>query len=300
MRFVDVTNDVAFRKIFGNEKKSIILISFLNAILELEGERRITQIQFLNPYQLPRIAGEKASIIDVKAQDATGRRFVIEMQLADVNGFAKRVQYYTSKEYASQIDQGEEYELLKPIYFIGILDFDFFKGTHYLCHHLIMDKVTHEHALKDISFYFIELKKFKLAAEELKTLTEKWIYFIKNVGILEAIPANTEDEGLRAAYEGAERHSWSKKELSDYVDANLAIQDAKNRLVAAENKGRAKGMKEGIEKGRKEGIEKGREEGKYEMIKSCLANDMSLALISRIAQLPIEEIEKIKKNIQSE
>ena len=32
MKFVDVTNDLAFRKIFGNENKKEVLISFLNAV----------------------------------------------------------------------------------------------------------------------------------------------------------------------------------------------------------------------------------------------------------------------------
>ena len=41
MKFVDVKNDVAFRKIFGNENKTEIIISFLNAILKLEGDKRI-------------------------------------------------------------------------------------------------------------------------------------------------------------------------------------------------------------------------------------------------------------------
>jgi len=31
MKFVDVKNDIAFRKIFGNENKKEILISFRNA-----------------------------------------------------------------------------------------------------------------------------------------------------------------------------------------------------------------------------------------------------------------------------
>lgn len=35
MKFVDIKNDIAFRKIFGNENKQEILISFLNAVLEL-------------------------------------------------------------------------------------------------------------------------------------------------------------------------------------------------------------------------------------------------------------------------
>ena len=121
MRFVDVKNDVAFRKIFGNEKKTEILISFLNAVLKFEGEKRIVEVSMLNPYQLPRVAGEKASIIDVNAKDGQGRQFVIEMQMADEEGFDKRVQYYTCRDYSMQIKRGQEYPLLKPTFFVGKL-----------------------------------------------------------------------------------------------------------------------------------------------------------------------------------
>ena len=41
MEFADVKNDVAFRKIFANENKKDILISFLNAILGFENKNRI-------------------------------------------------------------------------------------------------------------------------------------------------------------------------------------------------------------------------------------------------------------------
>lgn len=56
MKFVDVKNDIAFRKIFGNEKKKVILISFLNAVLGLEEQDRVKDVTLLNPFQLPRIA----------------------------------------------------------------------------------------------------------------------------------------------------------------------------------------------------------------------------------------------------
>ena len=36
MQFVDPKNDLAFKKIFGNEGKKEILISLLNAILDCE------------------------------------------------------------------------------------------------------------------------------------------------------------------------------------------------------------------------------------------------------------------------
>jgi hypothetical protein len=69
VKFVDVKNDVAFRKIFGNEHKKIILVSFLNAVLDLEGQHRVKDVTLLNPFQLPRLSGEKSSIIDVRATD---------------------------------------------------------------------------------------------------------------------------------------------------------------------------------------------------------------------------------------
>ena len=73
MRFVDVKNDVAFRKIFGDENKKVILISILNAVLGLEGQERVRDVTLLNPFQLPRLVGEKSSIIDVRATDEKGR-----------------------------------------------------------------------------------------------------------------------------------------------------------------------------------------------------------------------------------
>jgi hypothetical protein len=67
MQFADIKNDIAFRKIFGNEQKTAPLISFLNAALQLEGNERVVSVSLANPYQFPRIAGEKATILDVRA-----------------------------------------------------------------------------------------------------------------------------------------------------------------------------------------------------------------------------------------
>jgi len=39
--------------IFGNEEKKEILISFLNAVLDLQGEKEIDDIEMLTPSQLP-------------------------------------------------------------------------------------------------------------------------------------------------------------------------------------------------------------------------------------------------------
>jgi len=113
MRFADVTNDMAFRKIFGNENRKEVLISFLNAILLLENDKKIKNVDILTPYQLPALKGGKVTIVDVKAKDQKGKEYIVEMQVAEVDGFDKRVLYYASKSYSSQIDRSDFYEKFK-------------------------------------------------------------------------------------------------------------------------------------------------------------------------------------------
>jgi len=52
MRFVAIKNDIAFRKIFGNENRKEILISFLNAVLGFTGDRMITSVTILTPFSI--------------------------------------------------------------------------------------------------------------------------------------------------------------------------------------------------------------------------------------------------------
>ena len=261
MKFVDVKNDVAFRKIFGNEKKKVILISFLNAVLGLEGQNRVKEVTLLNPFQLPRIAGEKSSIIDVKATDEKGSTFIVEMQVAEPAGFDKRVLYYTSKDYAGQINIGEEYPKLRPVYFIGVLDFNYFSGKNYLSSHLIVDEETGECVFKDLNFRFIELRKFNKKASELKNIIDKWAYFIKNADELEVMPSDIDDEGLREAYEEAAQHNWSREEYDAYIYAGIREQDERGR------------------------VEKAIENEKYDMILVMNEEGLPLSMIAKITKL---------------
>ncbi|MCC6725238.1 MAG: Rpn family recombination-promoting nuclease/putative transposase [Saprospiraceae bacterium] len=277
MQFVDLKNDIAFRKIFGNEKKSAPLISFLNAALELEGNKKVVSVTLSNPNLFPRIAGEKASILDVRATDQAGRKFVVEMQVAEKDGFDKRVQYYLSRDYSMQINRGEDYPLLNPAYFIGILDFEFSISENYHTRHLILEKTTNEHLLKDIEFSFVELPKFNLALDELSTPIDKWTYFIKHAEELTFIPdyAN-EDEGLKVAFIEADKHNWSKEDLVAYDNASIAEQDERGKITAAEKKG-----------GKKRELE---------IAKELLTRGVDSELIKISTGLTDDEIEELKNH----
>ena len=66
MKFADPKNDLAFKKIFGNENKKEILISFLNSVLDFKDEKTIVDVTLDNPYQLPNIKDFEFTFIELK------------------------------------------------------------------------------------------------------------------------------------------------------------------------------------------------------------------------------------------
>lgn len=240
MTFVDITNDIAFRKIFGSESKKKSLISFLNAVIDLPQNEQIIDVEITNPYQLGKLSGGKSTIVDVKAKDEKGNVFIVEMQIAEFDFFHKRILYYISQSYVSQIDKGVEYNKLKPVYFIGILEFEIGQNPNYFSRHKVLDIETKEQIIQDIEFNFIELPKFNKTIEQLETSIDQWTYFIKNAENLTIIPESVKDEGLQEAYKEADKQNWTKLELEDYERASIKERDEQGRIEFAEKKAEKK------------------------------------------------------------
>ena len=280
MQFVDVKTDIAFKKIFGNEQHKEILIGFLNAVLELSGDKRIKDLTLKNPWQAPDIAILKETILDIKAVDHRGVTFIVEMQVRDAPCFDKRAIYYTAKAYTGQIKKGEEYPKLNQVIFIGILNFNSFDGDNYLTRHLILNKETLKQELQDLEFNFIELRKFTKQEAELQSIVEKWLYFIKNAGNLTMIPKSAEEiPELKEAYTQASMNTWSQKELEVYE--YWQIRDATDRYS----------LERHYETGKSEGRDEGIIEGKIEVARKMKLKGMSLDDVSEITGLSRENIE---------
>ncbi len=288
MKFVDVTNDVAFRKIFGNENRKEVLISFLNAVLLFENENIIVDVDILTPYQLPAIRGGKVTIVDVKAKDQNDKTYIVEMQVADVEGFDKRVLYYASKSYSAQIERGDDYEKLNPTYFIGILDFTVTQNPSYISRHSITDVVTGEQLIKDIEFNFIELPKFNKKENELNSIIEQWVYFIKNAENINVIPEITRDKGLKLAYEDADKHNWTKLELEAYDYVFMREQDERGKWALLTKRALEKGKRELEEEHKKM-----QQEMQEKIAKNLLKLGISLEDVASSTGLTIENIKKL-------
>ena len=310
-KYLDPKNDVAFRKIFGSEKHKDILIHFLNDMVCFSGKEPIIEVTFLKTVQDPEIASKKESIVDVLCKDTKGVQYIVEMQVAETKGFEKRAQYYAAKAYAGQLNKGKEedgqYRNLKEIIFVSIADFILFPDKKaYKSDHVILDKVTGEHNLKDFSFTFLELPKFtKTLDDKLDNMVEKWCIFFKhademNDADLEKLIANG-DVIIKEAYVALDRFNWTEEELNSYeqelkrVWDNAAAEDFKRekaelRLAAAVAEGVAEGMEKGIEKG----IEKGQKNKAIEIARNLLSAGVGIDIISSTTGLSESEIESLK------
>ena len=217
MSFADPTSDIAFKKIFGSQQRSHILISFLNAALGFTGKAAIAEIEIVAPYQVPHLKGFLESTLDVRAKDRAGREFIVEMQVEDNKNFAKRACYYTAKAYSQQLKKKGNYSTLRPVFFLGILNFNCFEGDDFITRHLILNQKTKKQELGDFEFAFIELKKFKKSEAELSDIIDKWTYFLKHAGRLKKAPKSlTKIPEINEAFEVADQHLWTPEELHIY------------------------------------------------------------------------------------
>ena len=290
-KFLDPKNDVAFRRIFGSEKNKDILIHFINDVLELKEGDKIKEITFLPTIAVPEIAAKKQSVVDVLCKDENGVQLIIEMQVAPQEGFEKRAQYYAAKAYSRQLNKGKEegarYIDLKAVIFIAISDNIIFKDKiFYKSDHIILDKDTYAHDLKDFSFTFIELPKFKITKIDLLTnIIEKWCYFFKYANKTSEADLRKligSDLVIERAYEELNQFNWTEEELFTYDQETKRIMD---------NQAAEEYM---VKKAKSEGKAEGKAERDIEIAKAMLLDGDSVEKIAKITGLSILEIEKLK------
>ncbi len=267
MRFLDVKTDYAFKRVFGAQESAPILISFLNAVLEYEGEHRIVSLEIIDPYQAPKLAGMKDTFVDVKAKLANGKNVIIEMQVVHSKNIEQRILYNAAKQYANQLQRGEDYHLLNPVIALTLVDFTLFEDIEsYLSRFVLIEKETLVKYTDDVELVFIELPKFTKTEDELVSVEDKWLYFIKHAGHLTAIPQSLNEPCIVDAFGRINEAALTPEELELQQKRHEFIQIQRTSIELAEEKGRAEGREEGLEEGIEIGVEQGRAEGLEEGI----------------------------------
>ncbi|NQZ08045.1 MAG: Rpn family recombination-promoting nuclease/putative transposase [Algicola sp.] len=246
MQFLNPRTDFAFKKIFGSADSKDILLSFLNAILNLKSPYAIVDITIVDPYQAPKIAGLKHSYLDVKAVDENGKSYIIEMQVLNVESFEKRILYNACKGYANQISKGEDYHLLTDVIAITVTNFVLFPERSSVISKYKLRAEDGDVYCDDLELVFAELPKFELSHEQLESIVDKWLFFLKHADDLTMIPDSLSNvPEIKRAFDIANRASWTQKELEEQERYEITIQDQRGAISLAEKKAAEKGKTEG-------------------------------------------------------
>ncbi|NEP79406.1 MAG: Rpn family recombination-promoting nuclease/putative transposase [Okeania sp. SIO3B3] len=304
MRFISPKTDFAFKKIFGSTESKDILISFLNALI-YSGESTIQDLEIIDPYNPGDTITLKDTYLDVKALLNDGSNVIIEMQVLNVPAFEKRVIYNLCKTYGNQLDTGEGYRRLKPVIALTITDFKMFEKTdRYINHFVFKEKEkSFEYTDEEIAMIFVELPKFPKKLEELETIADKWIYFVKSAPSLEVIPSNlAEIKEIEKALNIANMANLSRKELEEVHKREVFLEDRAGQIMLARQEGR----EEGREEGRQQGIEQGLEAGKLSMQRLILdqlerkfSAEIPAIIRENIRQLSLEKLENLGRAIDN-
>ena len=271
---LDPKMDFVFKNIFGSEKHPNILISFLNATLKPKD--LITEVEIKNTDLNKGYIEDKFSRLDVKATTSNNEIINIEIQLKNEYNMIKRSLYYWSKLYSEQLNEGEDYSLLKRTICINILNFKYLKTRMFHSVYRMKEIHTNEE-LSDIEeIHFIEIPKLEDGSDE-KDMLVAWIEFLKN----------PESEKVRSLEMSVDEIREAKDEL-----IKMSNDDTQRELYEM----RAKTLRDKISalnEAERKGIKKGEKNKAIEIAKSLINLGLDKESISKSTGLDLCEVEKL-------
>ena len=279
-RYINPYTDYGFKLLFGTEPNKDITLELINALLQ--GKEVIRSLTLLPPEQLGDTMEDRRSVFDVYCENEQGDKIIIEMQKADQQWFKDRSVYYSSFPIRSQGEKGRWRFGLKAVYTIGILDFVFDedKEDNVYYHHVVklMDVNKKEVFYEKLTYIYLEMPKFQKTEAELETMTDKWLYALKNLPRLLERPAALQERIFKKFFDVAEIGNLSKEEYAKYFESEKIYYDNDGAIRTAEAKGRAEGRAEGERKNALEVAKRMKEKG------------MSASVIAELTRLGEEDI----------
>ena len=215
MKYLDPKADLTFKKVFGEHPE--LVKSLLNALLPFKSkEEEITSVTYLTPEMVPQTPTRKFSIVDVRCEDAQGRQFIVEMQMVWSAEFKQRVLFNASKAYVKQLNRGEDYSLLKPVYSLNLVNevFEPELDDYYHYYHLVHEEHT-DKVIDGLHLVFVELPKFTPHTFTEKKMQVLWLRYLTEID--ETVPAELlANPEIAKAVSEIEESAYTEEELLGY------------------------------------------------------------------------------------
>ena len=289
-RYLDPKADVVFKKIFGDHPH--LLKSFLNAVLPLASDNPIVELFYLPTEQIPHIPAFKRTIADVKCTDRKGRVFIVEMQIDWTDSFKQRLLFGTSQAVVKQLEKGQPYQLLQPVYGLGIVADIYEKENPSWYHHYQLVKQGNQahDVIEHLQLVFIELPKFPVHSPEEKKLRLLWLRFLREIN--EKTKNVSQDlldvPEISEAVDLAEESAYTLGELNAYETYWDNVRTEKTLLLGRYEEGEAAGEA------------KGRMEEKREMAKKMIKRGVTIEIVVEDTGLMRDQVEEIKASLDEE
>jgi len=218
---------------------------------------------------------DKLGIIDVRAIINDRSIVNIEIQLENENNIIPRSTFYGAKLFTSELKKKEEYQTLKPVIVICILNYKLFNSKEYINKTVTVLENNKEYVVNEyLKYYYIELPKFRKESKDYEDITSQWLTFID---------------------------SENSKEIEKIMEKNNTIKKAKEELEYLEGDEAFKRRVELREKyerdmssARYHGIEIGAENKNKEIAQKMLKEKIDINTIIKITNLTKEEILMLK------
>ena len=244
-RYISLLTDFGFKRIFGTDLNKDLLINFLNSLFN--GEEVIKDVKYLNSENVGDVFTERKAIFDVYCENEQGEKFIVEMQNAYQTFFKDRSLFYSTFQIREQAPKGSDWNFcLKKVYVVALLNFkmsdEAFDASDTIHTIALMDTKTNKVFNAKLMFKYVEVGRFDKTDEELTSLSDKWMFVLKNLSRLNNRPSSLREKIFSRLFDAAAIARFTPIELREYEDSLKAYRDIKNSLDTAEAKGREEGI----------------------------------------------------------
>ena len=174
---IDPTVDCVFKALLGVENNRNLLIHFLNAIIGSELSIPLETVEIISSFNEREFIDDKLSVVDVKAKDANGHIYQVEIQVLSHADLTARILYNWADIYSQQLQSGESFHKLKHAYSIWLLANNLIKDDNdYLHTYKIRDdkgRSLNNHS----GIWLLEIQKFNV--QQIENEQQRWIKFFK-------------------------------------------------------------------------------------------------------------------------
>lgn len=268
---LNLKNDVIFKAFFAKRGNEQFLIDFLSGLLKDD----IQEIEIKEEVDLLKLANEqRGGRLDLQAKLKDGTIVNIEMQMRRTQGFENRTAFYSSKVLSNETEKGTQYEDIKQVIMINILNYSFLDFEEYVSETVTVLKEHREYEVVNlVKYYFIELPKFRKQNPDMNDKLNQWLAII-----------DSEDRGrIKMAEEKNEKIKGAISQIG------VLTGDAEIRRMAE--------LREKWEMDRNSELGAARKEEKRETAKKMILKNIPIETIIEITELKKEEIEKIKADL---